>query len=102
MLRPMALTVTFLTSAGTRSARVKDGRTLLWAARRARLPVARSCRAEAVCGSCRVIVVDGADRLAPPDPLEAALLQRMPLPRDERYACRARALGPVTVTTRYW
>jgi 2Fe-2S ferredoxin len=98
----VTVAVTFLTSLGPRTARVKIGRTLLWAARRARLPVARSCRAEAVCASCRVLIVDGGEQLAAPDPLEAALLQRSPLPPDERYACRARVLGPLTVTTRYW
>jgi ferredoxin, 2Fe-2S len=76
--------------------------TLLRAVLRARLPLARSCRGVAVCGACRVRIVDGAEGLLPMGPDEAALAAREPLRADERYACQARVLGDVTITTPYW
>ena len=94
--------VTLLTSGGARSYDVVDGGTLLRAALRAGLPVARSCRGVAVCAACRVRVVDGGERLGAMDVLEAALARREPLRPGERYACRARVRGPVTITTTYW
>jgi ferredoxin len=100
---PSTHLVTFLCSGGERRAfRVREGGSLLRAALRARLPVARSCRGEAVCAACRVTVVDGGEHLQPPTAAEAALLVRHPLPPGDRYACQARVSGPVTITTPYW
>jgi ferredoxin len=94
--------VTFKLSNGTRTFRVLDGASLLAAALRARLPVARSCRGVAICAACRVQVLDGADRLDPPTAAETQLAAREPLRPGERYACQARVRGPVTLTTTYW
>jgi ferredoxin len=94
--------VTFRLFEGTRSFAIRDGGSLLSAALRARLPVARSCRGVAVCAACRVRVLDGAAHLDPPTPAEAALAAREPLRDGERYACQARVRGPVTITTTYW
>jgi ferredoxin len=69
---------------------------------RARLPLARSCRGVGICAACRVRVLDGADGLAPPGPVEQALAAREPLRPGERYACLARVWGNVTITTTYW
>jgi ferredoxin len=98
----MAVRITLVTSAGERHFELHRGGTLLRAALRAGLPVARSCRGVAVCAACKVRVLDGADQLRPPGPAEQALLQREPLRPDERYACQARADGPCTITTTYW
>jgi ferredoxin len=75
---------------------------LLRAALRAGLPVARSCRGVGVCAACRVRVVAGHDQLAPMGELERALAAREPLRENERYACLARVRGEVTITTTYW
>ncbi len=88
--------------AAVREVDVLDGATLLRAALRARLPLARSCRGVAVCAACRVRVLDGAEHLDPPTDAEAALARREPLRPGERYACQARVRGPVTFTTTYW
>ncbi len=92
--------VTFLPS--RRSYDVSYGGTLLRAAIRARLPMARPCRGVGVCAACRVRVVEGAEHLTPMGPDEQALAAREPLGRDERYACLVRVLGDVVVTTTYW
>ena len=90
------------TGAAPREVEVLDGATLLRAVVRARLPIGRSCRGTGICAACRVRIVDGAEHLAPMDPVEAALAAREPLATDERYACRARLHGPVALTTSYW
>ena len=82
--------------------RVRRGGSLLRAALRARVPLARSCRGDAVCASCRVTIAAGAENLAPPTPAERALAARAPLGPGERYACQAAVLGDVAVTTPYW
>jgi 2Fe-2S ferredoxin len=94
--------VRFVTSEGIRTFDVREGATLLHAALRARLPVARSCRGVAVCAACRLTVLEGAERLAPPPTAEAALAARERLGPGERYACQARVRGPCTVTAAYW
>ena len=76
--------------------------TLLHAAVRARMPIGRSCRGVAVCAACRVFIIEGGDAVVPMDELEARLALRIPLAEHERYACRARITGDVTVTTSYW
>jgi len=98
----MAVRITLLTSAGARHFELGRGGTLLRAALRAGLPVARSCRGVAVCAACKVRIVDGVENVRPPGPAELALLAREPLRSDERYACQARADGPCTITTTYW
>jgi ferredoxin len=94
--------IRLVTSNGERTFELVRGGTLLRAALRAGLPVARSCRGIAVCAACKVRVLDGGEHLRPPGPAEAALLAREPLRADERYACQARADGPCTLTTTYW
>ena len=78
------------------------GASLLRAALRAHLPVARSCRGVGVCAACRMRVVEGAHNLAPIGDAERQLATREPLRPNERYACLARVHGDVTVTTTYW
>jgi ferredoxin len=75
---------------------------LLRAAMRAGLPVARSCRGVGVCAACRVRIVAGEENLAPMGPVEVELAKREPLRPGERYACLARVRGEVTITTTYW
>jgi ferredoxin len=94
--------VTFQRADGTPLAYydVRDGSTLFRAVLRARLPLARSCRGDAVCAACKVRIIAG--EVAPPTRLEAALTEREPLKPGERYACQTRILGPVTISTTYW
>jgi 2Fe-2S ferredoxin len=81
---------------------VRRGGSLLRAAVRARMHLGRACRGEGVCAACRVRVLAGADHLSPPTALEQRMARRRPLDADERYACQARVLGDVTITTTYW
>jgi len=91
-----------VTNAPPRVIEVRRGATLLRAVVRARMPIGRSCRGVAVCAACRIFIVESGEPLEPMDDLEARLAARSPLAEHERYACRARVTGDVTVTTSYW
>jgi len=73
------------------------GETLLDAARRAGVPLASACGGEAACTTCRVLVVEGPEGLAPPPADEAAVLAPLGADAALRLGCRARVQGPVTV-----
>ena len=95
--------VTFVVRGGPpRAIDVLPGASLLRAAVRGRMPIGRSCRGVGVCAACRVQILAGAGAVLPMDELERALAAREPLAADERYACRARITGDVTITTTYW
>ena len=57
-----------------------------------------NCGGRARCGTCRVRVLDGADHLSAPTPIELPHLR--PDEPDARLACQANVRGPVTVDTR--
>lgn len=74
----------------------RPGETLLDAARRCGIPMVSACGGEAACTTCRVLVVEGAERLAPPPSDEAALLTPLRSP-DIRLGCRAVPEGAAVV-----
>jgi ferredoxin len=85
-----------------KSSDIPSGGTVLAAANAVEAPIGQSCSGDGVCGWCRIRVLDGMDRLAPPSPLEADLMRKKEFAGNERAACLARVLGDVTVTTTYW
>ena len=83
--------------AGTEQpANVKPGSTLLEAAESLGLAVGASCR-QGDCGADLVCVLNGAENLEPPAEKERTTLARLGAEADQRLACCARILGPVTV-----
>jgi nitrite reductase (NADH) large subunit len=76
--------------------------TLLDAVQQACLPLGQSCDGIALCGFCRVTVLDGLTNLSPRAGEELKVLQSLRAGTTERLACCARVLGPVTITTDYW
>jgi ferredoxin, 2Fe-2S len=81
---------------------VPGGTTLLEAARRAGLPIARSCGADGLCSRCALVVLSGAEALEPESDAERRTKARNRLPAEWRLACRARVAGDVEVTASYW
>ncbi len=73
---------------GTR--RVAPGPTVLEMFRRFNIPHAALCGGRARCATCRVLVMDGNDKLAKPGPNEAKLLRRISAPEGVRLACQIR------------
>jgi ferredoxin len=88
--------VTFVRRTGSRTAPAAG--TLLETARAAALPIASSCRGLGICDACLVVVTEGEENLTPKTEAE----RRFSLGPGERLACQASAVGPVTITARYW
>ena len=66
------------------------------------LGLGQSCDGVALCGFCRVQILDGSDRLSPIAGEEKKLLASLHAGDDERMACCASVQGPVVLTTTYW
>ncbi len=66
------------------------------------LGLGQSCDGIALCGFCRVQILDGADNLSPMEGEEKKVLAAMHAGDNERLACCAIIHGPVTLTTTYW
>lgn len=66
------------------------------------LGLGQSCDGIALCGFCRVKILDGADNLSPMNEEEKKVLASMHAAADERLACCAALYGPVSLTTTYW
>ena len=73
---------------GTR--RLAPGPTVLEMFRRFNIPHAALCGGRARCATCRVLVMDGNDKLPKPGPNEAKLLRRISAPDGVRLACQIR------------
>lgn len=85
-----------------REARVLPESLLIDAVTQVGLPLGQSCDGVALCGFCRVRVLDGAASLSPAGSEERKLLASLRAGVEERLACCARVHGPVTITTTYW
>lgn len=100
MIRGTDVTVRFQPSgAQVRAAR---GETLMDAVRRAGLPLASACGADALCGRCGVRVLSGAESLGAESPDETRAKQRNRIDPELRLACRARIAGDCVVGASYW
>jgi ferredoxin len=85
-----------------REVRVVQDSVLMDAVFQAALPLGQSCDGVALCGFCRVKVLAGLENLTPAHGEEQKILAAQHAAADERLACCARVLGPVTLTTDYW
>ncbi len=66
------------------------------------LGLGQSCDGVALCGFCRVQILEGMENLSPVASEEKGLLASMHAGEDERMACCVTVSGPVTLTTTYW
>ncbi len=86
-----------------RAARVSAGTTVLAAAQRAGVPLARACDAAGICGRCAVHIVAGAPgALSAESETERTVKRRQRVAPELRLACHAVLLADVDLTTRYW
>lgn len=77
--------------------KVAPGPTVLELFRRFGIPHAALCGGRARCATCRVLVVDGGDRLPPPSGPEERLLRRIAAPDKVRLACQIRPRDDIQV-----
>ena len=75
----------------------RPGETVLDAARRSGIPMVSACGGEAACTTCRVLVVEGAERMGASPPEEVAVLAPLGSDNGIRLGCRAVPEGPATV-----
>lgn len=71
----------------------RAGLSILELSRLGEVPHASVCSGRGRCGTCRVRVVTGAERLTPMAEGERATLRRVGAADDERLGCQARVLG---------
>jgi len=75
---------------------------LMDAVLQAGLPLGQSCDGVALCGFCRVKILDGIENLTAFGSEEKKILAALHAGPDERLACCARVRGAVQLTTDYW
>lgn len=68
------------------------------------VPVASSCKGDAVCGKCKLIVCKGAENLSMPTQDESSLARRENIQLDQffRYSCQVQVLGDIQIDAPYW
>ena len=81
---------------------VAGGTSILAAALEAKVDLDHFCGGNRSCGTCRVEVVSGGDRLSPRQPGEALVLGPRHQGPEHRLACQARVYGPVRVKVPAW
>ena len=89
-----------ITYDGGLAAQGRRGLSILELSRTNDIPHAHVCSARARCGTCRVHVDAGADRLSAPEGLERDTLARVSAQAGDRLACQARVLGDGVEVTR--
>lgn len=75
---------------------------LMDAVLQAGLPLGQSCDGVALCGFCRLKILDGIENLTSFGSEEKKILAALHAGPDERLACCARVRGAVQLTTDYW
>jgi adenylate cyclase len=75
----------------------KSGLTLLEISRDNRIPHPSTCGGRGRCASCRVVVLQGLEALAPPAELERRMLERIGAPPQVRLACQVRPNADINV-----
>jgi adenylate cyclase len=73
------------------------GLSILEASRWAGIPHESVCGGRGRCSTCRVRILEGADKLPPPDTLEQRTLRRIDAAPNVRLACQVRPASAVTV-----
>lgn len=80
-----------------RDIEVEAGTVLIDAIRMAGLDVPQQCGGVAICGWCKVRVLEGMERLSPAESEEERLAEWEKLRDDERASCRAEVFGDVVI-----
>ncbi len=73
---------------GTYTALATEGASLLDTIIDANISIDHSCGGNASCGTCRVVIVEGADQLPPRNDLEADFIENRGWSDNERLACQ--------------
>ncbi len=83
--------------AGGEVVQAPRGFSVLEASRLGGIPHYSVCGGKGQCSTCRVQVIEGAENLPPPEPLEQKTLNRIGATPDVRLACQLRPTGNISV-----
>ena len=72
---------------------IREDESILKASLAAGIPHFHACGGHAKCSTCRVLVLEGAEKLTPPNEKEAFLNNQMHFPRNVRLACQTHVVG---------
>ena len=86
-----------ITYPGHRVISVPSGFSVLEASRWTGIPHASVCGGRGRCSTCKVRIVEGAERLAAPNPVERLTLRRIGAPPTVRLACQLRPNADIAV-----
>jgi adenylate cyclase len=86
-----------ITYPGHRVVSVPSGFSVLEASRWTGIPHASVCGGRGRCSTCKVRIVEGAQRLAAPNPVERLTLRRIGAPASVRLACQLRPMTDIAV-----
>lgn len=76
---------------------VEKGVSILDTALRFRVPIYHTCGGNASCSTCRVLVLEGEDKLSGIESAETQVLDAFDLKTPHRLGCQAQLLGDVVV-----
>lgn len=85
-----------------RSISVNAGANLMQGLLEQGIPVASSCRGDAVCGKCWVRVIAGIEALNNPNSEELQLREKLQLKDNQRISCQVQVFGDIQIETPYW
>ena len=74
-----------------------EGESLLTTLQAHDVPIATSCGGVATCGTCRIVVMSGAENLTPIRPQELVHLGNVAKITGQRLACQSRVCGTGTI-----
>lgn len=80
-----------------RTVDVLRGTTILEAAIQNNIPLYHTCGGNCSCSTCRVVILEGADRLTKMDEMEKEVLDSFDLKSPHRLGCQSLILGDVIV-----
>ncbi|CAN1213479.1 Family 3 adenylate cyclase [Tumidithrix helvetica PCC 7403] len=76
---------------------IKEKESVLYALLAAEVPITHACGGNALCSTCRIMVLDGVEQCGQPTSAERALAKKLDFPVHIRLACQTRVTGDVTV-----
>jgi 2Fe-2S ferredoxin len=81
-------TISIIFQPGNRVVRASQEETLLEAALREKIELPHSCGGHGTCGTCRVFVLEGLEKLSPRNEIEAEFADERGFQSNERLCCQ--------------
>src|SRR5687768_16341913 len=73
---------------GEKTIDITNGESILDASLKAGIPHFHACGGKGKCSTCRILILEGAENLAPVNKIESFLRSRIPFPEKVRLACQ--------------